>query len=446
MGDVAVPSNGIRVSALLFGLLAGGCGDTAESLPPTPLWTSLTDASGLQPTDEIDGLDLVAGNNGDLHLVWQERIGTYGDRRRERIVYRRAGGKPLRWSPPVAVAENRAGKPQVAVARDGVHVFAGARLHHWLLPTGGDAFVDQGALLTGEGPRANGFDAIASGDGIVIVFVAPDSIDDQKVYGVRWSAAGHTAPVAIADIPRAMPTWRLAPKLYPLNGRLMTVWAEMGSANTFDEQTRVTTLNSAGRVHTAWSEDGGLSWEKATEVTPGSPPPSIRAVAAAGTAEASIAFFAADGLFGSRWSRGAWTSPVRIEGYAPGSLSGSAETTAVAAAQCGKHTAVAWVDARYRRSDRRWWNPLGGIPWSDNPDWYNNDLFVATHVDLEADPDAVAIRPVRLTPAESFTSEIAIAQRDRELVVLRAGRARVRKSPGDAGAPPVILQSQIPCG
>lgn len=105
---------------------------------------------------------------------------------------------------------------------------------------------------------------------------------------------------------------------------------------------------------------------------------------------------------------------------------------------------MAWVDARHRRSDRRWWSPLGGFPWGDNPDWFNNDLFVATRADLPADPAATAA-PVRLTPAESFTREVANAPRDGGLVVIRVGRARVRKSPEDAGAPPVVLQSQVPC-
>jgi len=75
----------------------------------------------------------------------------------------------------------------------------------------------------------------------------------------------------------------------------------------------------------------------------------------------------------------------------------------------------------------------------------DNDLFVATHVSLDADRDAAVMEPARLTPDESFTSQIAVAQRDGELIVLRAGRARVRKSPADAGAPPLILQSRIAC-
>lgn len=427
----------------MLGLLVASCGDAIEPSPPTPAAVSLADASGLTAADEIDGLDLATANSGTLHLVWRERIGLYGDPAGERIIYRRAHGRPLRWDPPLVVTGHGAGEPQVAVTREGVHVFAGARLRHWLLPTGGDSFADLGDLLSGK-PAAAGADAVVVGDSVVIVFAAPDR-SDPRVYSVRWSAAGRTTPVAIPNAPGATRSGRAEPKLYPLDGRLMAVWAETASTITFDERTRATSHSPSARVRVAWSEDGGLSWGSATDVTPSPPPPSIRAVAAAGTAEAPVALFTSHGLFGSRWSSGAWTAPVRIAGYAPGSLSGSAETTEVAATQCGGHTAVAWVDARHRRSDRRWWNPLGGFPWSDNPDWHNNDLFVATHVSLDADRDAAVMEPARLTPDESFTSQIAVAQRDGELIVLRAGRARVRKSPADAGAPPLILQSRIAC-
>ncbi|MDQ3510344.1 MAG: hypothetical protein M3414_01375 [Pseudomonadota bacterium] len=428
----------------MWGLLGAGCGDTAEPAPLPDAGASLADASGLSASDEIDGLDLSTGSNGDLHLVWRERIGLYGDPAGERIVYRRGHGTPVRWAAPVIVTGSGTGKPQVAVTRDGVHVFAGGRLRHWRLPHGGDAFEDLGDLLPGK-PGAAGSDAIAVGDRLVVVFVASELIDDQHVYAVGWSAAGATTPVAIASAPEAMRSQRSEPKLHPVDGRLMAVWPERVSTVTFDERTRATSHSPSARVRVAWSEDGGLSWGAATEVTPSPPPQSIGTVAAAGTFQAPVAFFTAHGLFGSRRHSGGWTAPVRISAYEPGSLSGSADTTEVAATQCGGHSAVAWVDSRHRRSDRRWWKPLGGFPWSDNPDWINNDLFVATNVSLDADRPAAAMAPVRLTPEGSFTSQIAVAQRDGELIVLRAGRARVRKSPGDDGAPPSIVQSQIAC-
>lgn len=433
-----MPLNGFRVFALVLGLLAAGCGGTTESSPAPDTSVSLADASSLSASDEIDGLDLATGNTGDLHLVWRERIGLYADPAGERIVYRRGQGTPLRWAPPVIVTASGAGKPQVAVTREGVHVFAGRRLRHWMLAHGGVAFQDLGDLLSGK-PGASGSDAIVIDDRIVVLFVTAERGDDEHVYSVGWSAAGPTRPVAVASAPEAMRSERAEPELFPLDGRLMAIWPERVSTETYDERTRATVHRPSARVRVAWSGDRGLSWESPTEVTPSPPPQSIATVAAAGTVQAPLAFFTAHGLFGSRWSGGRWTAPVRISAYEPGALSGSADTSEAAATQCGGHTAVAWVDARHRRSDRRWWKPLGGFPWSDNPDWINNDLFVATKLSLDAGRPA-STAPVRLTPEGSFTSQVAVAQRDGELIVLRSGRARARKAPGDAGAPPYILQ------
>lgn len=423
-----------------MGLLAAGCSATTEALPPPDATASLADASGLTASDEIDGLDLSTGSDGDLHLVWRERLGLYGNPAGERIIYRRGHGTPLRWDAPVIVTGSGTGKPQVAVTREGVHVFAGGRLRHWLLPPGGEAFEDLGDLLSGKfGAAAS--DAIAAANRVVIVFMASNPINGKHVFGVGWSAAGTTTPVtiAIASAPEAMRPGRAEPKLYPLDGRLMAIWPERVSTVTYDERTRATGYRSSARVRVAWSEDGGLSWGSATEVTASPPPQSIGTVAAAGTVQAPVALFTAYGLFGSRRSSAGWSTPVRIAAYEPGWLSGSADTSEVAATQCGGHTAVAWVDARHRRSDRRWWKPLGGFPWSDNPDWINNDLFVTTELSQVAGRPA-AMAPMRLTPEGSFTSQVAVAQRDGELIVLRAGRAQARKSPGDAGAPPYILQ------
>ena len=113
-------------------------------------------------------------------------------------------------------------------------------------------------------------------------------------------------------------------------------------------------------------------------------------------------------------------------------------------ARCSGHVAVAWVDGRYRRSDQRWWNPLGGIPWSDNPDWYNNDLFVATDAPQSASA-AAALVPLRLTVDPSMTKDIAMVARDGRLLVFRSGRARVHKAPYDADAPPEVTQASVPC-
>jgi hypothetical protein len=436
-------------SVALLGLLASGCGRTTElASPPPPAATSLTAASGLTSKDEIDGLDLASGPGDALHLVWRERRGLYGGNAgHERILYRRGHGRPLRWDAPVIVAEDTSGTPQVAVARDGVHVFAGARLHHWVLPEGGGPASDRGEMLASEAPIAGAFDAAAVGDAVTIFFLASDRSEDRNAYSLRWSAGEGVAPrTVVAAFPPAPSAAHPAPRLLPgADNTLVAAWANNTLAQHRDERTGATAYRAIGRVHAAWSRDGGRSWEREREVTTAPLASPVGAVAITGTPAAPAVFQGATSLVFSGWRDGAWDRPITVAAYTPGFLSSGSRTSAVAATQCEGSLALAWTDKRHQRSDRRWWKPLGGAPWSDSPDWINNDLFVlsgkaATHA-LAGAPAS----PQRLTAAGSLTSEVAIAHRDGELIVLRAGRARVRKSPDDAGAAPAIEQSRIPC-
>jgi hypothetical protein len=44
-----------------------------------------------------------------------------------------------------------------------------------------------------------------------------------------------------------------------------------------------------------------------------------------------------------------------------------------------------------------------------------------------------------------MTKDIAAVELGGQLLLFRTGRARVRKAPNDAGAPPEVTQSIIPC-
>ena len=113
--------------------------------------TALTGSGALTADDEIDGLDAASDDTGALHVAWRERTHVWsGADRRQRVVYRRGSGAVPAWGPRIVVAEGGGlDRPQVIAAGDGVHVLAGGRLHHWLLPAGGSAFRD----LRGSGRR-----------------------------------------------------------------------------------------------------------------------------------------------------------------------------------------------------------------------------------------------------------------------------------------------------
>lgn len=423
----------LKQAIALLAVLAGGCA-AGPSVPPA---VSLTEGAGLSPRDGIEGLDVAVDARGDVHVVWQELLDEYGQLRGTRLVYRRGSGTPLRWGPRLVVAEGALATrhPRLVAARDGVHLLAGGRLHHWWL--GGTAVRDLGDLLQERDPEAGPFDAVADADGFVVLFAALQQ-GRRTLDLMRWTPAGPQERQELA----AWDDFRTTtPRLVRDGDRWVAFWASNALVEFRDPQHGW--LGTEGRSEVRMSAGPGPGSRWAAPVRVAASATDIAQMAVAG-GDASRVFFAANGLYENNAGAGIPAQPLRIAGYTAGFLAGSTDTSAVAATRCGGQVAVAWVDARYRRSDRRWWNPLGGFPWGDNPDWANNDLFVATRIPRE--PGAAAsLRPVRLTPPGSQTRDIALAVRNGQLLVLRSGRARVRKAPDDAGAPPAVLQAIVPC-
>ena len=434
----------IRAAVLGAVLLTAGC--PADTAPPPPSAVSLTDGAGLTANDDIFGMDVATDATGAVHVVWVERTDVYGGSDgHERVVYRRGSGMPLRWGPRIVLAEGGGFVPPAVVAGDhGVHVLAGGWLHHWWWPAGTAAFRDLGEILGPRDVGAETLDAIASGNGITIAYTPAYGRGDANVYGVRWTAGDGVRRLVIANFPHGRAAASARPVLHAYGSRLLLLWA---NSSFFDASAAKPGVIPESRqdmdIHVAWSTDDGLTWGKPDTVAH-LDSAWISGLASAGTDEAPAVAFTAFGLFASRLHAGAWTPPVQVAPHAPGFLAGSADTAAVDAVRCDGHLTVAWVDARYRRSDRRWWNPLGGIPWSDDPDWDNNDVLVARDVPQSASA-AAAIVPLRLTAPESMTRDVRVVVRGKQLLVFRSGRARVHKAPNDMGAPPELTLANLPC-
>lgn len=435
-----MPLKGFQAIALAGAVLAGGCMAQPAVVPAAT--TLLTGGSGLAPGDDIDGLDVAIDAGGDVYVVWRERSNVYqGDRPDERLVYRAGSGMPLHWGPRTVIAQGGMGsqRARVVAMPDGIHVIAGQRLRHWWLPAGGGPARDLGNLLGDTGPGADGFDVAADGHDLLVVFASPDGLRDQALRAVHWTGGGTQPPVLVAAF---KDTRRGAPVLLGSGRHRVAFWANNALAESYDAKIRMTVTRLEPDVRTASSDDGGRSWSPPRRAMASAT--EVNGLDAVGIGDDIALFVASDGLYRSRAQAGGWSAPVRIAAYEPGVLSGGRETSAVAAGRCNGHDVVAWVDARHRRSDRRAWNPLGGFPWGDNPDWANNDVFVAVRLPQAADA-ASALAPRRLTAAGSMTRDVAMVERNGALLVFRSGRAQVRKAPNDAGAAPEVTVSRVDC-
>src|SRR5690606_19550831 len=198
------------------------------------------------------------------------------------------------------------------------------------------------------------------------------------------------------------------------------------------------------RVYAAWST-GGSGWTRPAIVTRAGAEGDVVDLAAGVAGPSPLALFVARGLFARRWSGDAWSPPRRLATHDVGELAGSTRTFRVAAGSCAGRPLVAWVDGRHRGSDRRWWNPLGGFPWSDSPDWANNDLFVLEGGELAAALEGQPATPRRQTAAGGYVADMAVVDRGDHALLVWTGRASVRMSPTDMDAPPTIWQRRVDC-
>lgn len=426
---------------------AGGCqpADTTGSPLQAVVAPSVVHV-GARVQDRIDGLDLAAGPDGSVHLVWRQSPDMYGKTNRSpRLMYQRGHGDPLRWEAPVQLAKGTIGTPRVVAGPGGAHVLAGFRLDHWWLPTGADRWQPQPALLGDHQPRAIAFDVAAVDDGLAVTFTSGGAAGDQTLHTLRWSN-GQTGPAIPLVRHRAEVRTSAGgivqlhdPVLAQRDGRLLLLW---GMRVPFQVEQSV---RLESRVYAAWSADAGTNWTPPALVTDDGADDYVLDLAAGTAGSMPIALFVAHGLFASRWVDGAWSPPQRLAAHDVGALSGSAKASGVAAGSCAGQQLVAWVDGRHQGSDRRWWNPLGGFPWSDSPDWTNNDLFVLAGDGLAAALEGRPATPRRQTASGGDVEDVAVIDRGDHALLVWTGRASVRKSPTDRGAPPTLWHRRIAC-
>lgn len=369
------------------------------------------------PGDRIPSFDAASGP-GALHVVWQvEQGGTARDRAGVYYVRRTEGT----WSPPRRLATGDGGLVRL-VAHDGELVLMiGRRLRVLGSTDHGVTWVARGDLLTPADPPAAAVDMLWRSDASATVAYragthGPDGGPDAgRVFVLQYpSAAGH-AVRALDDEP---PT--VVPGPPPRMARGPADRAHLAVAQT------VLTPSERGTTSVAslalWTEDGRGQWTRVLLVPPRTLGGAVAGVALLADADHEpVLFWTARGL----WSATPASAPRSLAVTASALVGARAETGEVAAVAFGERLYVAWIDARFRRSDRRWWNPLGGFPWSDDPDWINNDVLLAEidRARLHSQP----IEPERVTSGTGFARDVRLVRDGDCLHVLWSGRKTVGK-------------------
>ncbi len=440
---------GLAVLILALGVATAACGGDTQAAPAArPPAPAVVPGVDLRPEDDVDALDCASDRRGALHLVWREVLAERpgGPRYRVRYARREAGGAT--WSGPETVVEAADPPPRLVLLGGSVHALAGPGLRHVVATGAGSGWRAAGELLEAGGPPTLSYAAAAVDGRLLAVSFAREGRGELVLDATLWDPAdGAVTTRRLAEFPPS-PFDPPAPALATSGGVTSLVAAVNGQVRrTVQENGRSAEVVSP-RARLVWlaSRDGGRSWTAPRELPPPreGPPSTVRDVDLVASPEGLLAFYAAHGVWAERLAAEPGL-PVQIAVPERSALHGGTGARSVTAARTGAGAgALAWIDERFRKSDRRWWNPLGGWPWSDSPDWINNDVFSLSLAELEGAPASVAgLRPARQTAAGSYAADACLAAAGRDLDLVWTGRRRVGKTRGGLGASPEIFLRQL---
>ncbi|HMB53509.1 MAG TPA: hypothetical protein VKU40_09350 [Thermoanaerobaculia bacterium] len=432
------PSGSLRLFCALLAacsvaVAVAGCGAASHGEGAPAAEPSSLPGVDLAVDDSIGGVAAALDAAGRLHVAWLAEEAAGGNLPRRSLWVSRLDGD--RWATPQQLA-GEAGAPLVLVAAaDGLHLLAGPRLRHRLSDDGGTTWSDTGPLVP-AGRRGRVFAAATAlpGGWVAAFMLHPrtpyETAERTDAHRQRLflfdARSGATTEVAAFEASTSPPA---APALAVAGGRLhvaVGLAVERPSGRTGG-------VGILGRLlHLSAPLDGG-SWSQPADVLAGDGllEGDLRDLdLAAGDGGLTLAWSAYSVFTAVSETGGTWSPPFHLNPYEVMAPRGDLASGEVALSPRGGR--VAWVDGRFTRSDRRWWKPLGGLPWSDDtPFWANRDLFVG--------------RPGGRGGEERLTADLASAEHlawaagaEREALVW-SGRRRVGRTPRAAGEPPEIF-------
>ena len=384
---------------------------------------------GLGPLDDIDAADFAVSPQGEIHVVWRAVIRKEGAVTPEYpVLYARGEPGGPAWGRPIEV--DRLGEPpRIALAPGGAHVLFGPRLRHFV-GDGRGHFRELAPWVPSGRGRARAFDVVRKGEELLVAYLLEIPAGSLELHVARAGGPDRT----VARFPASFLS-QPEPRLVAEGNRLHLLCAvnlPEGSEPGADEP--------FARIVFLSSPDGGATWTEPVEAARGHVAGAVALIPREG---ALHAFYSAFGLWSTRSADGRnWSAPVAVAPYRTTLARGSTESGSMVGSPGPDGGFVAWIDARFRRSDRRWWNPLGGIPWSDDdPFWANNDVFALPLDGIGKAPPATLRR---LTPPLSFARSLRAAVIDGRTVLLWAGRLEVGKDPAASGRPPALFYATYP--
>lgn len=176
-----------------------------------------------------------------------------------------------------------------------------------------------------------------------------------------------------------------------------------------------------------FSPDRGQHWQQRADL-PSAADAELNALAWVQSGSTLYALQGSSGLLATPWQGRDWGTPVVLAPARTAKWDRPNPVSAICASGQGPHAVLTWIDGRHQKSDRRWWKPLGGWPWSDQPDWRNNDIYVLTGTALSQALQGQAKDAHRLTDGHGAASSLACASAANSATVYWSGTTQWRKN------------------
>jgi hypothetical protein len=415
---------------------------------------------------EIPAIDFAIDDKEALHVVWRAVLsdGNRPSLGSDKIFYVRGDRGGATWSQPILVGDNRLSDDclRILIGHDRLHILFGRKLRHFVSNDDGRSWRELAPLIPNEESRADRFDASVIGDSLIVTYLfhprpayevdKRTAKDDQKLYVVRRSPAETSVPALIASFP-ASPVSPPPPRIVTDGERLHL----MCGINA--ERRKGMAFGIAGNLFYLRSDDGGVTWslpvETSADARKGATSSGRGYIQTLGsiellpTPERLYAFYHDTLLFltyttdGKNWSPAFEIGDKGRRGALATYHSDSASVAAV-----GHQGRLAWIDTRFRKTDRER-NLLGGIPWSDDPDWKNNDILSLPVSDILALPTSgthakAQSAPARLTEPLSYANAVRVRASKTRLFVLWSGRSKAGKQLDTFGQKPRLFYTTLP--
>lgn len=460
----------LRLAGMMFGMyVLGSCGSPEGTATPVVDYegpvaevpVQLDERAGI--LDAIEASDFLVAPDATLHVVWRAQTkAPEGPREMTDRLYYRAGAElGARWGRLTELDAVRGGAVRIVEHAGTLHVIAGPALRHFVSSDQGASWRELTPLLSDVMTPSVAFETLATAHGLFVATLSRSPRRGQVRHAdaetrldlLEWRAPGRIAPRLTLSLPASLSD-PPAPSLVVLGQRAALAVAINGALRETVQtpQGPVEQVQARAQIHYLESSDEGATWSVPAMVLP--PPISqaragpsrIDALAISVTGPERLLLFSGYGIFAMRSADGRrWSTPSALADYATRFSEGTAESGPLALAPGPRDgQALAWIDARFRKSDRRWWNPLGGFPWSDDsPYWRNNDVFIARLPNAGTAGAGDALQPRRITRAPAYARTLALQALPNRLILLWAGRPRVGRTLDSFGASPALYYTVI---